>query len=137
MISKNRQSINSDDQFEDNTNEFDENSNESNDFDNQSDQQFPPRNAQRRQRRRNQATKNRKFGNQNSDSNANGSLDDRHDEDSFNELQHNQQENHLDNEPIHKDDKLSSEKTLIMMLHVEIIVMKHQINMIKTMIMVV
>ena len=56
MISKNRQSINSDDQFEDNTNEFDENSNESNDFDNQSDQQFPPRNAQRRQRRRNQAT---------------------------------------------------------------------------------
>ena len=45
---------------------------------------------------------------------------------------------HLDNEPIHKDDKLSSEKTLIMMLHVEIIVMKHQIeNMIKTMIMVV
>ena len=37
-------------------------------------------------------------------------LDDRHDEDSFNELQHNQQENHLDNEPIHKDDKLSSEK---------------------------
>ena len=42
-----------DDQFEDNTNEFDENSNESNDFDNQSDQQFPPRNAQRRQRRRN------------------------------------------------------------------------------------
>ena len=49
-------------------------------------------------------------------SNANGSLDDRHDEDSFNELQHNQQENHLDNEPIHKDDKLSSEKTLIMML---------------------
>ena len=28
---KNRQSINSDDQFEDNTNEFDENSNESND----------------------------------------------------------------------------------------------------------
>ena len=63
---KNRQSINSDDQFEDNTNEFDENSNESNDFDNQSDQQFPPRNAQRRQRRRNQATnKNRKFGNQN------------------------------------------------------------------------
>ena len=45
MISKNRQSINSDDQFEDNTNEFDENSNESNDFDNQSDQQFPPRNT--------------------------------------------------------------------------------------------
>ena len=62
-------------------------------------------------RRRNQATnKNRKFDNQNSDSNANGSLDDRHDEDSFNELQHNQQENHLDNEPIHKDDKRSSEK---------------------------
>ena len=37
----------------------------------------------------------------------------RHDEDSFNELQHNQQqENHLDNEPIHKDDKRSSEKIL-------------------------
>ena len=51
---------------------------------------------------------------------------------------HNQQEDHLDNEPIHKDDKRSSEKTLIMMLHVEIIVMKHQTeNMIKTMIMIV
>ena len=52
--------------------------------------------------------------------------DDRHDEDSFNELQHNQQEDHLDNEPIHGMINVLLKKTLIMMLHVKIIIAKHQ-----------
>ena len=112
MISKNRQSINSDDQFEDNTNEFDENSNESMILIINQTNNSP----QKTSKTRNQtANKNRKFGNQNSDSNANGSLDDRHDEDSFNELQHNQQENHLITSQYIRMINFF-EKTLIMML---------------------
>ena len=50
---ENRQSIDSNDQFDRVNNETND---EIDNFNNETDQQFPPRNAQRRQRRRNQSS---------------------------------------------------------------------------------
>jgi len=74
---KNRQSIDSNDQFDRVNNETND---EIDNFNNETDQQFPPRNAQRRHRRRNQSSsRNKKFNEQVNDYEE-GSLDDRYDE---------------------------------------------------------